>query len=192
MDNTEVQLVRSCQQGRTESFGELYDRYVKKIYDFIYYKTMNREVAEDITSAVFTKALQSIRTYQETATGTFAAWLYRIARNAVIDHYRSIRPNDDISDHFDLARHERLEEKTAASLELETVHSYLKTLPPLQRDIILMRVWQELPYKTIAEIVGKSEDNCKVIYSRAIKELRVALAGTHLIAVLLLLELYGT
>ncbi len=109
----------------------------------------------------------------------------------MIDYYRSIRPNDDIADHFDLSRDERIEAKTEAALELENVHSYLKKLPPLQRDIILMRVWQDLPYKTIANVVGKSEDNCKVIYSRAIKELRLALAGTHLIAFTLLLELYG-
>lgn len=191
MDNHEEQLVVACQQGRTESFGKLYDLYIRKIYDFIYYKTMNREVAEDITSIVFTKALQNIGSYQSTETGTFAAWLYRIARNSVIDYYRSLRPNDDLADHFDLSRDERIEARTEAVLELEQVHSYLQKLPPLQRDIILMRVWQDLPYKTIADVVGKSEDNCKVIYSRAMKELRLALAGTHLIALITLLELYG-
>ena len=60
MDNTEVQLVRSCQQGRTESFGEIYDRYVKKIYDFIYYITMNREVAEDIEDGIGVGELRRI------------------------------------------------------------------------------------------------------------------------------------
>lgn len=191
MTQTEEDLIAACQSGDTRAFGELYDTYVRKLYDFIYYKTSRKEVAEDLTSVVFMKALQNINKYKHTDTGSFAGWLYSIARNTIIDHYRSVRPNDAIDDAFDLPHHARIEEHTEASLQIEKIHAYLKKLPSVQRDIILMRVWQELPYKTIAAAVGKTEDNCKVIYSRAIKELRTAFATTLVLTLVYLPITYG-
>lgn len=182
----EDELVAACQAGDTQAFGELYDAYARKLYDFIYFKTSRKEVAEDLTSVVFMKALRNIDKYAKTTTGSFGGWLYSIARNTVIDHYRSIRPNDAMDDNFDLPHHARIEERTEANLQLEKIQAYLKTLPSIQRDIILMRVWQDLPYKTIAAAVGKTEDNCKVIYSRAIKELRSALAVTLILTLMYL------
>lgn len=190
MPKTEEELIAACQSGDTRAFGELYDTYIRKLYDFIYYKTSRKEVAEDLTSVVFMKALQNIGKYHKTETGSFAGWLYSIARNTIIDHYRSVRPNDNIDDAFDLPHHARIEEKTEATIQIEKVRAYLKELPSIQRDIILMRVWQELPYKTIAAAVGKTEDNCKVIYSRAIKELRLTLAST-LVFMLIFISVYG-
>ena len=186
MSKTEDELIAACQSGDMQAFGELYDAYVRKLYDFVYYKTSRKEVAEDLTSVVFMKALKNIDKYQKTDTGSFGGWLYSIARNTIIDHYRSVRPNDNIDDAFDLPHHARIEEHTEASLQIEKVQAYLKKLPSVQRDIILMRVWQELPYRTIAAAVGKTEDNCKVIYSRAIKELRQSLAGTLVLTLLTL------
>ena len=191
MTRSEEDLIAACQSGDTRAFGELYDAYVRKLYDFIYYKTSRKEIAEDLTSVVFMKALQNIDKYKKTETGSFAGWLYSIARNTIIDHYRSVRPNDNIDDAFDLPHHARIEEHTEASLQIEKIHAYLKTLPSVQRDIILMRVWQELPYKTIAAAVGKTEDNCKVIYSRAIKELRLAFATSLVLTLLYLPTIYG-
>ncbi|MEK7183394.1 MAG: sigma-70 family RNA polymerase sigma factor [Patescibacteria group bacterium] len=191
MSQTEEDLISACQSGDTQAFGELYDAYVRKLYDFIYYKTSRKEIAEDLTSVVFMKALQNITKYHKTDTGSFSGWLYSIARNTIIDHYRSVRPNDNIDDAFDLPFHARIEERTEASLQIEKIHTYLKKLPSLQRDIILMRVWQDLPYKTIATAVGKTEDNCKVIYSRSIKELRLAFATGLVLTLLYLPHVYG-
>jgi RNA polymerase sigma-70 factor (ECF subfamily) len=191
MSQTEEDLIAACQSGDKRAFGQLYDAYVRKLYDFIYYKTSRKEVAEDLTSIVFMKALQNIGKYQHTDTGSFSGWLYSIARNTVIDHYRSVRPNDNIDDAFDLPHHARIEERTEAAIQVGKIQDYLKTLPSIQRDIILMRVWQELPYKTIAAAVGKTEDNCKVIYSRSIKELRSALATSLALTLILTSQLYG-
>lgn len=191
MPKTEDELILACQSGDTQAFGELYDAYVRKLYDFVYYKTSRREIAEDLTSVVFTKALQNIHKYQKTDTGSFGGWLYSIARNTIIDHYRSVRPNDAIDDAFDLPHHARIEERTEAAIQIEKIQDYLKTLPSIQRDIILMRVWQELPYRTIAAAVGKTEDNCKVIYSRAMKELRSTFATSLVLTLLLISTVYG-
>ena len=95
MENDEFAIVQSCQKGSVEDFGRLYDLYIKKIYNFIYYKTHHQETAEDLVSIVFTKALKKINTFDN--SGTFSAWLYRIARNTVIDHYRTKKLDYNIS-----------------------------------------------------------------------------------------------
>lgn len=191
MLRTEDELIRASQQGDRQAFGELYDAYIHKLYTFIYYKTSRKEIAEDIASTVFMKALLNINTYTATEQGSFAGWLYAIARHAIIDYYRSIRPNETIDDTFDLPSHAHIVEDTEHQLQLEKIHAYLKTLPSLKRDIILMRVWQELPYKTIAVAVGKTEDNCKMIYSRSIKDLRIALTGILTLILISLPHIYG-
>jgi RNA polymerase sigma-70 factor (ECF subfamily) len=192
MTTTEADHIKACQAGDTQAFGPLYDAYLRKIYTFVYFKTSRKEIAEDLTSIIFIKALNNIKSYQPTETGSFAGWLYQIARRSIIDHYRSIRPNDRIEDAFDLPHHARIEERTDASMQIEKIRDYLSQLEPVQRDIILMRVWQEQPYKVIAEAVGKTEANCKVIYSRTIKELRRSLATSLAFALLISLPfLYG-
>jgi len=101
MDN-EKDIIVSCQQGDLEKFSWLYDKYIKKIYDFIYFKTTHKETAEDLTSQTFFKALEKIKTFNSDK-GTFSAWLYQIARNTVIDHYRTMKKTVDIDDVWDMA-----------------------------------------------------------------------------------------
>lgn len=190
MLRTEDELIRASQNGDRQAFGELYDVYAQKLYTFIYYKTSQKETAEDLTSIVFMKALRNLNKYSQTEQGSFAGWLYAIARNTVIDHYRSVRPNDTIDDAFDLPSHAHIMEDAEHQLQLQKIQAYLASLPSIKRDIILMRVWQDLPYKTIAAAVGKTEDNCKMIYSRSIKELRLALAGILILTLMYLPHLF--
>lgn len=171
MDTIEQTLIQNCQSGDNESFGQLYDLYIKKIYDFIYYKTLHKETAEDLTSKVFLKAWQSISRFNS-AGGSFSAWLYQIARNAVIDHYRGQKNNRNIEDVWDLSSDEDLARDLDVKNKLADIEKYLQKLSTEQRDIIIMRVWQELSYQEIAVITGKNAANCKVIFSRAIQKLR--------------------
>lgn len=163
--------VKRCQEGDTEAFGVLYDRYIDKIYRFVFYKTFVKEVAEDITSDVFHKALQKINSY-EVDKGVFSAWIYRIARNNVIDYYRSQKGDVPLEDVFDVGFDERTPESLDAIAALDKVQEYLKTLNAKQREIITLRVWEELSYREIAEIVGGTEDSVKMAFSRSIRELR--------------------
>jgi RNA polymerase sigma-70 factor (ECF subfamily) len=178
-------LVERCVRGDTEAFGVLYDRYTSKIYRFIYYKTFVRETAEDITSDVFHKAFERLHSF-DTTKGTFSAWIYRIARNAVIDHYRTQKKNIPIEDVFDLLSENRTIEEHDALTTLARVEEYLKTLPSRQREIITLRIWEELSYKEIADIIGGTEDSAKMAFSRAIRELREH-CGPFALAVLLAL-----
>jgi RNA polymerase sigma-70 factor, ECF subfamily len=172
-----------CQAGDTAAFGTLYDRYIERIYRFIYYKTFSREVAEDLTSDVFMKALQKIHSFDD-ERGAFSAWLYRIARNAVIDHYRTKKTTVPIEDVFDLSVEDRTIDELDAMAAIERVSEYMKTLTQRQREIITLRIWEGYAYREIAEIVGGTEDSVKMAFSRSIRELREK-CGPHALAALL-------
>ena len=147
-----------------------------EIYRFIYYKTFNKETAEDLTSEVFHKALFKITSF-DLDKGSFSTWLYQIARNRVIDYYRTAKSVVPLEDVFDMGIDERTPETLDAIAKLGEVTEYLQTLGAKQREIITLRVWEEKSYREIALIVGGSEDSVKMSYSRSIKELRALYCG---------------
>jgi RNA polymerase sigma-70 factor (ECF subfamily) len=165
-----------------DEFGNVYDTHAERIYNFIYYKTLNREVAEDITSHTFLKALENLHQYDSTK-GTITVWLYRIARNLVIDHYRKKRATVNIDDVWDLSSNEDVQCDIEIKVQIEELKTVLSKLPAEQRDIIILRVWQDLPYSEIALIMQKSEGACKMMFSRIIARLR----EEYTIAVILLI-----
>lgn len=166
-----MKLVRQAKAGDSAAFGLLFDTYYDKIFRFVYYKVFSKELAEDITSDVFYKALTRLPSF-DADKGLFASWLYRIARNAVIDHYRTNHATETIDDAFDIGVDERTPEILDAIADLNKVSEYLGTLNSKQREIITLRVWEEMSYREIAEIVGGSEDSVKMAFSRGIRELR--------------------
>jgi len=167
----ESSYVTKCQAGDTVAFGVLYDYYIDKIYRFVYYKTFVKEVAEDITSDVFHKALVKINSF-DSSKGVFSAWLYRIARNAVIDYYRSQKFDVPLEDVFEVGAEDRTPESIDALSGLAKVTEYLETLNAKQREIITLRVWEEMSYQEIAAVVGGTEDSVKMAFSRGIRDLR--------------------
>lgn len=169
MDN-EKDLVIKSRNGDRQAFGQLYDRYIQRIYNFIFYKTFQKELAEDLASQTFFKVLNNIQTVDPEQS--FVSWLYRIAQNTVIDHFRSTKPMADIDDVWDVSDDTDIVRDLHQTEDAQQLQHHLKKLSKVERDIIIMRVWQELPYKEIAEIIGKTETNCKVIYSRSVQKLR--------------------
>lgn len=162
-------ILKQIKEGQTDKFGLLYDKYIRQVYDFIYYKTQHKETAEDLTSITFAKAMKGLNGFKE---GNFRAWLYRIARNSVIDHYRAKREERNINDFWDLADRIDLEVDTENKLKIEELNKYLKSLQPEQREIIILRLWQGLSYAEIAQITGKKEPSCKMMFGRTINKIR--------------------
>ena len=163
-------LARAAQAGQAEAFGKLYDAFIRKLYDFIYYKTLNKEVAEDITSTVFMKAWKNI---QQCNADSFLAWLYTIARRAVIDYYRQHRENRDIDDCWDLASEEDFIGQIDGHLKIESIKEAMRSLKNEDREIIIMRFWMDLTFKEIAQRVGKKEGAVKMALSRSLTSLRL-------------------
>lgn len=171
MELLEQQIIIQCQKGKLEEFEKLYEGYFEKIYRFIYFRTHHKETTEDLTSQTFMKALEKIQTF-ESVKGSFSGWIYRIARNNVIDHYRTKKKNTDILDVWDLHSDKDIERDIETKEKLEKVIKYLENIDREHREILIMRLWDGLSYQEIAPILGKKEANCRVIFSRTIGRLR--------------------
>lgn len=185
MEIDEKEIVADCQKGNVDDFGFLYDKYVRKIYRYIYYKTQHKETAEDLTSQTFMKALEKISGFSGERS-SFSTWLYAIARNNVIDFYRTNKNNLDIDDVWDLSDKTDIARDMDTRSKLQNVEKYLKELKSEHREIVILRVWEEMSYKEIAEITGKSEASCKMMFFRVIKDLKNKMPLAVLIYFLLL------
>ncbi|MBN2655579.1 MAG: sigma-70 family RNA polymerase sigma factor [Spirochaetales bacterium] len=168
-------------------FIEIYDEYAEPIYRYIHYKTCQRETAEDLTSQTFLKAMEKWHQFNS-ARGSLSSWLYGIARNLVTDHYRS-RGRwgfiSDISDIWDMPASDNVIGEIIGKEEKQELHRALGTLPSRHREIVILRVWEDLPYRDIAAITGKSEANCKMLFSRALKKLKSRLGPVVLCELIL-------
>ena len=170
MENDES-LILAYKNGEVEKFGLLYDKYIKKIYNYVFYQTRHKETAEDLVSLTFFKALEKIDSYK-IGSNNFSAWLYKIAKNNVIDHYRKNKINVNIDDLWGLGEEPIVEIDYDTKIKLYEVKKQLDKFKPEQKEVIILRVWQGLSYKEIAEITGKSESGCKMVFLRAISSLR--------------------
>lgn len=160
------------QAGDFEAFGVLYERYIDNIFAFVYRKTSDREIAEDLTSRVWMKALKSLEFFWDRDNANFKSWIYRIAQNTVIDYYRIRKEKIDIDAIVEIGISSDFAAEIDNSDKLWKVVSYLSELKSIEREIVTLRIWDDLSYKQIAALVWKKEDNCKKIFSRALKKIQ--------------------
>jgi RNA polymerase sigma-70 factor, ECF subfamily len=173
-------LALSFKNGNKDAFDELYIRHLKGIFAFVFYRVMDRMTAEDLTSQTFIKALEHMHSYNPNK-GAFSTWLYRIARNTVHDHFRTTRPSTNIDDVWDLAADENPFLDASSSMDARQVRDVLSTLPKDKRDVLVMRLWDGLSYKEIADLTGKSEASCKMSFSRTVADLRSQMSASAFI-----------
>jgi RNA polymerase sigma-70 factor (ECF subfamily) len=185
MNLSTEQIIKLCQAGQQEHFTELYDAHVKKIYNFLYYRTLHKQTAEDLTSDVFFKALGKIKSF-DPKKASFNTWLHQIARNTLIDHYRSSKPAEDIEAAWDISTGENIETDADNKMRLEAVKKSLSILTPQARQIVTLRLWDDMSHKEIAELMGITEANSKMAFSRALSKLQTQIGTAGLIALLLI------
>ncbi|HUC02100.1 MAG TPA: RNA polymerase sigma factor [Candidatus Paceibacterota bacterium] len=163
----ESEILARIAAGDTEQFGLLYDAYAERIYRYIFYRTRNRAMAEDLTSTTFFKAVRGLRRF-DASKGEFSAWLYRIARNSLFDHYRNRHNAEPIELADEIADPAKDVESEVGDRELvRKVKESFSKLSDDQREIVTMRVWDGLSYAEIAKVLGKSEGSCKMAFYRA-------------------------
>lgn len=166
---TEWFYLREAKLGDREAFGKLYQYYADKIYRFCYFRIgQKREDAEDLAADIFTKAWEKLDTFQK---GSFQAWLYMIAKNTIIDYYRSSKPKALLHEEIPDGK-ESLIDMVATNLEMARITKCMKELTEEQQEVLVLKFIEDLPNREIARIVEKSEEAVRALSSRAIKQLR--------------------
>jgi len=183
---SENELISRAKQGDRSAFAALYEQHVDQIFAYTFYRVRDRATAEDLTSTTFLRALNGLPTF-DPRRGTLTSWLFRIARNSLTDHYRQLKPVLNLEDHAEqvdtnIGPAEQLADKERR-VELEKL---LTSLTEIQREVLLLRFWDNLSFSEIAAITGKSEAACKMQNRRALDQLRLSMG----ISAILLLITY--
>ncbi|WP_243769712.1 sigma-70 family RNA polymerase sigma factor [Amycolatopsis acidicola] len=181
-------LVHAAQEGDTAAFGALYDRYVDVVYRYVYFRLGDRELAEDITSETFLRALRRITSvsYQGRDVG---AWFITIARNIVLDHVKSSRykleiVTDEVSESGSAPFAGQTvpdggpEQQAVSSATRDALLKCVAELGEDQRECIVLRFIQGLSLTETARIMKRNEGAIKALQHRAVRKLAQLLPPT--------------
>ncbi|MBU1992469.1 MAG: sigma-70 family RNA polymerase sigma factor [Patescibacteria group bacterium] len=168
------ELVARVKKGDREAFSALYDELVDSVYRYIYFK-VNQDDVEDLLETVFMKVWENIHQYKKRKT-SFASWVFRIAHNLVVDHYRLKKDVIELSPAIPTYEREHNPiQVTQDSLNKEVLRSGIRKLKPTYQQIVILKFINELSNMEIAKIMNKSEGSLRVLQFRALKELKEVL-----------------
>ena len=160
------QLISLYQEGNNNAFDTLLKRYQQKVFSYLLYSVKNQELAEDLFQDIFIKMVVRIKSRQYAENGKFSSWMMRIVHNHLIDYYRTtptehIISNDeseiDLFNRADIAVNENRAQEMIDQHTLKEVKELITLLPDAQREVLLMRVYDELSFKEIAQ-----KTNCSI------------------------------
>ena len=178
------QLVSLYQEGNNSAFDTLLKRYQQRVFSYLLYSVKNQELAEDLFQDVFMKMVVRIKSGQYAENGKFSSWMMRIVHNHLIDYYRTapnaiILSNDesevDLFNNADIAVNENREKEMIDQQTLREIKGLIAMLPDPQREVLLMRVKDELSFKEIAE-----KTNCSI--NTALGRMRYAILNLRQMA----------
>jgi RNA polymerase sigma-70 factor, ECF subfamily len=180
--NTDEEDLKRAAQGDGVAFGALYERYVGRIYNYIYYRTGNTFEAEDLTEKVFMRALHHIGNYRDRGV-PFSAWLYRIAHNLVANWHRdnSRRKEISLDESGLMLTHGEYPEQQLISLEeRERLVRLIRKQPSERQQLIILKFVEHMSNAEIGVIMRRSEGAVKSLYHRTLLALREELEGVAL------------
>ena len=189
MSLSDSTLINQFTSGNNHSFSILVDRYQKRVYGFIFSKVKDAELADDVFQDTFVKVIKNLRLGKYKDEGRFLSWVMRIAHNIIMDHFRKINrlPKHE-SKHEDLDVLDRLIEQSSSieDLIIETqIHADLSILidelPQTQKEVLRMRLFQEMSFKDIGEQTGVSINTALGRMRYAILNLRKLIEERNLI-----------
>ena len=179
--NEEDVLTRAS-QGDRDAFGLLYERYLDRIFNYVYYRTGNLHDAEDLTARVFQRAMNHIKNYTDRGV-PFSAWLYRIAHNLVANWHRdrSRRQEIPINDLPVLpSKGDHPERNLVRSQEENTLLRLIRRLPPERQNLLILKFVENMSNAEIGKIMGRSEGAVKSLYHRTLLSLRDQIGDQHI------------
>lgn len=169
-------LISKAKQGEAAAFGEIYGLYFQRIYKFIFYRVSHKEIAEDLAEEVFLKAYAKMASIIE--EGAFEGWLYQIARNKVIDHYREKKITIALEDVEHILEYEsNVIDTISLGQDQKIALELLPHLTKEQQSVIKLKFFENLENSEIAGMLKKTEGAIRVIQHRAIIRLQELIKG---------------
>ena len=173
----EVALLRRAKGYDPQALSELYDRYAPRMYAYIYRRVSDAALAEELTGELFLRVLRAVR--NEQAWGeSFVGWLYRIAHNLVVDHYRRQPPTPAVQlDEAIVAADQDPSAVAEAALAGERLQAAIRRLTPDQQQVLALRFGEGLTAAETAQVMEKSTGAVEALQHRALASLRRILGG---------------
>lgn len=172
---TEEEILINKSRTDPEAFGLLYERYVDKIFNYVYFRVGSTDDAQDLTAKVFFKALKSISSYRYMGL-PFSAWLYRIAHNLVANYHRDRSKMVEISIEnltiTDTSKASAPEVQLSKQQDNAYLLKLINDLSPQKKELIILKFVQRLSNEEIGQIFGKTEGAIKSLYHRTLLELK--------------------
>ena len=170
MSQDELHDLIAAAKSDPAAFSRLYDRYLQPVYRYLYSRLGDAHSAEDVTSQTFIAAYEALPKYRE--QGQFTAWLFRIARSKMNDHFRRNRYEVELEAAERMAAGEDALGALIQDEELKRLRSVIKTLNPEEQDLIRLRYVADLSFVEIADLLGKREDAVKKSMYRLLARLK--------------------
>jgi RNA polymerase sigma-70 factor (ECF subfamily) len=176
----EAHLIQRAQRHDPEAIGELYNRHVDPIYQYVRYRTNDAVVAEDITAEVFLRALESLSAYDDRGA-PFAAWLYRIAQARVVDYWRRTQRRASVPWDDPQVGSWLVTDETAYTdvLQDQVLNEALQRLTEDQQQVLILKFMQGLNNREIAQVLDKTEGAVKALQRRGLEALARILRYGH-------------
>jgi len=170
--SSELELTQRAVSGDPDAFAALYDFYVEQIYRFVSFRVGDAQTAEDLTSQVFLKAWDNLSSYQIRGL-LFRAWLFRIARNSVIDYYRTYKETTPLEPSA-LTKPDpaaEVADQVEQQLQAEELRMALQQLTEDQRQVLTLRFIEGLSTEEVANVMGKRQGAIRALQMRGLQAL---------------------
>ena len=167
-------LVREAQGDDHDALGEIYDLFLPSLYRYLYFRIGSQQEAEDLTEEVFFRMMKNMKKYEKKENMPFSSWLFRIAKNMLIDFYRKRVSTEEINEEV-VDEKEKSSKRTESDLDRRRLMAALNFLPKMQKEAIILRYFADRTNTEISQILGKSETAIRILQSRGLKKLRLHL-----------------
>lgn len=165
------ELIVRAQKGEKDAFGQLYKKYFHKVFRYCKFNTHTDEDAKDICQESFVKAYKKINEFKTQGVWSFQSFVFTIARNLIIDLSRR-KKGQNIEDYENLQSGENLYEKVEKSEDIEKVRSVLNKLDEIEKQIVLLRFFEEMSFSEVSKITGINDGALRVRTHRVMQKMK--------------------